>query len=40
MTPLSLATIVAGACVVCWITGYGFGRLERFIRRMFSKGVR
>jgi len=40
MTPLVLAQIAAGSCVLCWFMGYGIGRAHKTIIRLIVKGVR
>ncbi|AOE85531.1 hypothetical protein THL1_2995 [Pseudomonas sp. TCU-HL1] len=36
---MDLALIAAGGCVVAWFTGYAFGSLKRFFRRIFSRST-
>jgi hypothetical protein len=41
MSPeLDLAVKVAGSCVLCWLTGYGYGSVVRHYRRIFGKASR
>ncbi len=37
---VALAVQAAGACILCWFTGYGMGRLKRTVIRLMSKGAR
>ena len=39
MTDFDLALKVAGICVICWFTGYGYGSVVRNWRRIFSKSI-
>ncbi|WP_281284835.1 hypothetical protein [Azomonas agilis] len=36
---VELAILIAGLCCLFWVTGYGFGSVIRFYRRIFSKVV-
>lgn len=41
MSPeVTLAAQVAGACVIAWVTGYGYGSVVRHYRRIFGKASR
>lgn len=36
---MDLALQAAGACIGFWFTGYAFGALKRFLRRIFPRST-
>lgn len=39
MTPDKAAILVVGSCIICWFTGYGYGVVVHFLRRIFGKAA-